>query len=88
MTAVSESSMSFPAKVNHHLRFRAWQYTQYFLNASAPRYWDRRVKQISAMMRVKNEEEFLAASVLSIADFVDEIVIIDNLSTDNTPSGC
>ena len=36
------------------------------------------------MIRVKNEEEFLLPSVLSVAELVDEIIIIDNLSTDRT----
>jgi hypothetical protein len=42
-------------------------------------------RRISAMVRVKNEEEFLFASVDSIARAVDEIVLIDNRSTDGTP---
>lgn len=42
-------------------------------------------KSISAMMRVKNEEEFLYEAVLSIIELVDEVVIIDNESTDATP---
>lgn len=42
-------------------------------------------RRISAMIRVKNEEEFLFASVDSIAEVVDEIVLIDNGSTDGTP---
>lgn len=42
-------------------------------------------KRFSAMVRVKNEEEFLRASVLSIVDKLDEVVLIDNLSTDRTP---
>jgi glycosyltransferase involved in cell wall biosynthesis len=37
------------------------------------------------MLRVRNEEEFLEPSVLSIAELVDEIVLIDNASTDGTP---
>ncbi len=37
------------------------------------------------MIRVRNEEQFLEASVRSIAPFVDEIVIVDNLSDDRTP---
>ena len=45
-----------------------------------------RPKRISAMVRVKNEEEFLAAAVRSIADSVEEIVIVDNGSTDATPA--
>ncbi len=45
-----------------------------------------RQKQISAMVRVRNEEEFLYPSVKSIADHVDEIIIVDNLSTDRSPS--
>ena len=32
-------------------------------------------KQISAMVRVKNEEEFLYTSIKSIIDCVDEIVL-------------
>jgi hypothetical protein len=38
------------------------------------------------MVRVRNEEEFLYPSVKSVADYVDEIVIVDNLSTDDTAS--
>lgn len=38
------------------------------------------------MVRVKNEEKFLQSSILSIAPLVDEIVIVDNSSTDSTPS--
>ena len=44
-----------------------------------------RRKRISAMMRVKNEEAFLRASAESILPMVDEIVIIDNNSSDATP---
>jgi glycosyltransferase involved in cell wall biosynthesis len=44
-----------------------------------------RRKRISAMMRVKNEEAFLRASVESILPLVEEIVIVDNDSTDATP---
>jgi hypothetical protein len=42
-------------------------------------------KLISLMMRARNEEQFLYASVKSIVDHVDEVVLIDNLSTDRTP---
>ena len=42
-------------------------------------------RRISAMMRVKDEEEFLDASVRSIVDLADEVVLVDNLSTDRTP---
>jgi glycosyltransferase involved in cell wall biosynthesis len=45
-----------------------------------------RRKHISAMMRVKNEEAFLRASAESILPIVDEIVIIDNGSSDATAS--
>lgn len=41
-------------------------------------------KRVSAMVRVKNEEEFLYPSIKSIAACVDEIVLVDNLSTDRT----
>jgi glycosyltransferase involved in cell wall biosynthesis len=42
-------------------------------------------RRISAMLRVHNEEELLAAALRSIADLVDEIVCVDNRSTDRTP---
>lgn len=43
-------------------------------------------RHISAMVRVRNEEEFLFASVASIADLVSEVVLIDNRSDDRTPA--
>src|SRR6266511_3262121 len=45
-----------------------------------------RPKEISAMIRVKDEEEYLYVAVKSIIDQVEEAVIIENLSTDNTPA--
>jgi hypothetical protein len=42
-------------------------------------------RRISAMVRVRDEEEFLHAAVTSIAERVDEIVLVDNLSADRTP---
>ncbi len=53
------------------------QYTYYRLQS--------RSRQISAMVRVKNEEEFLYAAINSIIDVVDEVSIVDNLSDDSTP---
>jgi hypothetical protein len=56
-------------------------------------YWSLRLahklmlrRRISAMVRVRNEEEFLRSSVESIVDLVDQVVIVDNLSTDATPA--
>ncbi|MCM2270292.1 MAG: hypothetical protein NDJ75_09330 [Thermoanaerobaculia bacterium] len=45
----------------------------------------RQPRRISAMLRVRNEEEFLAPAVRSIAPLVDELVLIDNRSDDRTP---
>lgn len=42
-------------------------------------------RRISAMVRVRNEEEFLDPAIRSIVDLVDEVVIIDNMSDDSTP---
>lgn len=39
---------------------------------------------ISVMMRVKNEEAWIGVSLKSLSNFADEVVIIDNGSTDNT----
>ena len=42
-------------------------------------------KFITAMVRIKNEQEFLDPSIRSIIDHVDQVVIVDNESTDSTP---
>ena len=42
-------------------------------------------RTISAMVRVRDEEQFLEVAIRSIADLVDEIVIVDNLSSDKSP---
>jgi hypothetical protein len=42
-------------------------------------------KSISAMMRVRNEQEFLDPAVRSVVGLVDEVVIVDNMSDDSTP---
>ncbi len=44
-----------------------------------------REKSISAMLRVKDEGQFLYAAVRSVIDCVDEVVLVDNMSTDETP---
>jgi glycosyltransferase involved in cell wall biosynthesis len=41
-------------------------------------------KRISALMRVKNEMQFLEQSIRSIMHLVDEVVIVDNCSTDGS----
>lgn len=43
-------------------------------------------RHVSAMLRVRNEEEFLEAAVESIAGHVSELLLVDNLSTDRTPA--
>ncbi|MDZ7951218.1 glycosyltransferase [Nostoc sp. DedQUE09] len=40
---------------------------------------------ISGLMRVRNEEEFLAATIESWIDYIDELVIVFHQCTDNTP---
>ena len=45
-------------------------------------------KKISAVMRVKNEAEFLERSINSVIDLVDELVIVDNCSTDRVCRNC
>ncbi|MDP2923124.1 MAG: glycosyltransferase family A protein [Candidatus Omnitrophota bacterium] len=45
----------------------------------------KRQKEISAIIRVNNEEEYLYYAIKSIVDYIEEIIIIDNLSTDHSP---
>lgn len=40
---------------------------------------------ITAIVRLRNEEEFAAAALRSILPFVDEVVVVFNSSTDRTP---
>lgn len=44
-----------------------------------------RPQGISAVVRVKNEEEWIEPSLLSVSDAVDELIVVDNGSTDRTP---
>ncbi|HEX9780854.1 MAG TPA: glycosyltransferase [bacterium] len=44
-----------------------------------------RPQGISAFVRAKNEEEWIEPCVRSIAPAVDEVVVVDNGSTDSTP---
>lgn len=43
-----------------------------------------RKEGISVMIRVKDEVDYIEPSILSIKDFADEIIIVDNGSTDGT----
>lgn len=42
-------------------------------------------RRISAVVRARNEEEFLYPAVKSIVHLVDEVLIVDNRSEDSTP---
>jgi len=45
---------------------------------------DARPMGVSALVRVKDEEEWVEASLRSLEGFADEIIVIDNGSTDST----
>jgi glycosyltransferase involved in cell wall biosynthesis len=45
----------------------------------------RRPQGITAVVRVKNEEEWVEPCLVSVAAAVDEMVVVDNGSTDRTP---
>jgi glycosyltransferase involved in cell wall biosynthesis len=45
----------------------------------------RRPPGLTAVVRVKNEEDWIDVSLRSVADVVDELVVVDNGSTDRTP---
>lgn len=64
------------------LRTKAW--LTYAVLLLAVRLAGRR--RISAMVRVRNEEEFLLPAVESIIDSVDEVVLVDNASRDGSPT--
>ncbi|WP_295887745.1 glycosyltransferase [uncultured Thiohalocapsa sp.] len=42
-------------------------------------------RAVTAMIRIRNEAEFLDAAVRSVVDLVERVVLVDNLSTDATP---
>jgi glycosyltransferase involved in cell wall biosynthesis len=52
------------------------------LSAMAPR----GPKEFSAMIRIHDEEEWIYQSISSIAEHVEQLVLVDNLSTDRTPA--
>ena len=45
-------------------------------------------EKVVAMYRIKNEERWIKQSIESIYDFCDEIVILNDNSTDNTKKIC
>jgi len=45
---------------------------------------ERSIPKISCCMIVKNEEEFLEKCLASVRDYVDELIVVDTGSTDNT----
>ena len=45
-------------------------------------------EKVVAMYRIKNEERWIKQSIESIYDFCDEIVVLDDNSTDNTKKIC
>ena len=40
--------------------------------------------KVSVLILAKNEEQFIAACIKSVLDFADEVVVIDDFSTDST----
>ena len=48
-------------------------------------WYENRKRGISAMLRIKDEEEFIKPCLLSIKDFFDEVVIGLNNCSDSTP---
>ena len=44
----------------------------------------KRENGISVMIRVRDEEEWIAKSLLSLNEFADEVVVVNNNSTDRT----
>jgi glycosyltransferase involved in cell wall biosynthesis len=76
--------MKYIQKVINHIIWLTRLNCKRLFNYIMSLYWSLKRKRITAMVRVKNEQEFLLQSICSIIDHVDEVVIIDNNSTDGT----
>ena len=73
----------YPERTNSFsraVRSFASLFTQLFACPTPPS----RPQGISAYMRVKDEKDWIAASIASLSDFADEIIVADNGSTDGT----
>ena len=44
--------------------------------------------KLSVLILAKNEEKFIGACIKSVKNFADEVIVIDDFSTDNTVSIC
>jgi glycosyltransferase involved in cell wall biosynthesis len=70
------------------IRTRGWALRKLLSRSSAIGLAPRppgRPRGISAIVRVKNEEEWIEPCLRSVSDAVDELVVVDNGSTDGTP---
>lgn len=72
------TSTTRPLRPGFFRRYLAWAQLRAAL-AGRPR-------RVTAMVRVRDEEEFVEPAVLSIAEVVDHVVLVDNLSRDRTPT--
>jgi glycosyltransferase involved in cell wall biosynthesis len=83
MNDLPVTANQWPQQINYFSRvlrsFASLLHTM-FINPSTKR----RPQGISVFMRVKNEHDWIAAAVASIQTIADEIVVVDNGSTDGT----
>ena len=77
--------------IKYHGNFKGLQNIEWLPEYNIPAKtfnWELKRDGISAYARLKNASDFLEVSVTSLIDYVDEIILVENGSTDNTREIC
>lgn len=77
--------------IKYHGNFKGLQNIEWLPEYNIPAKtfnWELKRDGISAYARLKNASDFLEVSVTSLINYVDEIILVENGSTDNTREIC